>query len=246
MEIKDKIIALLIDSDNISSDYFSIILDELSQYGKVTYRRLYGDFTNPQANGWKQALLDYSIEQIQQVAFTKGKNATDSKMIIDAMDILYQGKVDCFCLATSDSDFTNLAMRFRNDNLVVIGAGEQKTPISFRNACDRFIAIDDLLKAKVQEKKKTAERQQPTNNETQEKLDQLIYTATEIINANEGIDGWMHFAALMNEIYRKENAFNAKLYGYSNPSSIFKNATKNGKKIFTLKLIAGAAQIKIN
>ena len=246
MEIKDKIIALLIDSDNISSDYFSIILDELSQYGKVTYRRLYGDFTNPQANGWKQALLDYSIEQIQQVAFTKGKNATDSKMIIDAMDILYQGKVDCFCLATSDSDFTNLAMRFRNDTLVVIGAGEQKTPISFRNACDRFIAIDDLLKAKVQEKKQTAERQQPTNNETQEKLDQLIYTATEIINANEGIDGWMHFAALMNEIYRKENAFNAKLYGYSNPSSIFKNATKNGKKIFTLKLIAGAAQIKIN
>ena len=104
----------------------------------------------------------------------------------------------------------------------------------------------DLLKAKVQEKKQTAERQQPTNNETQEKLDQLIYTATEIINANEGIDGWMHFAALMNEIYRKENAFNAKLYGYSNPSSIFKNATKNGKKIFTLKLIAGAAQIKIN
>ena len=246
MEIKDKIIALLIDSDNISSDYFSIILDELSQYGKVTYRRLYGDFTNPQANGWKQALLDYSIEQIQQVAFTKGKNATDSKMIIDAMDILYQGKVDCFCLATSDSDFTNLAMRFRNDNLVVIGAGEQKTPISFRNACDRFIAIDDLLKAKVQEKKQTAERQQPTNNETQEKLDQLIYTATEIINANAGIDGRMHFAALMNEIYRKENAFNAKLYGYSNPSSIFKNATKNGKKIFTLKLIAGAAQIKIN
>ena len=246
MEIKDKIIALLIDSDNISSDYFSIILDELSQYGKVTYRRLYGDFTNPQANGWKQALLDYSIEQIQQVAFTNVKNATDSKMIIDAMDILYQGKVDCFCLATSDSDFTNLAMRFRNDNLVVIGAGEQKTPVSFRNACDRFIAIDDLLKAKVQEKKQTAERQQPTNNETQEKLDQLIDTATEIINANEGIDGWMHFAALMNEIYRKENAFNAKLYGYSNPSSIFKNATKNGKKIFTLKLIAGAAQIKIN
>ncbi|MDE7082969.1 MAG: NYN domain-containing protein [Clostridia bacterium] len=131
MEIKDRTIALLIDSDNVSAKYFSIILDELSQYGKVTYRRLYGDFTNPKANGWKQALLDYSIEQIQQVAFTTGKNATDSKMIIDAMDILYKGNVDCFCLATSDSDFTNLAMRFRNDNLVVIGAGEQKTPSSF-------------------------------------------------------------------------------------------------------------------
>lgn len=246
MEIKDKIIALLIDSDNISSDYFSIILDELSQYGKVTYRRLYGDFTNPQANGWKQALLDYSIEQIQQVAFTKGKNATDSKMIIDAMDILYQGKVDCFCLATSDSDFTNLAMRFRNDNLVVIGAGEQKTPISFRNACDRFIAIDDLLKAKTKGTKPTVEKQKSINAEIEEKLLHLINIAKEIINDNAGIDGWMHFAALMNEIYRKENAFNAKLYGYNNPSSIFKNVEKNGKKVFTLKLIAGAAQIKLN
>ena len=154
MEIKDRTIALLIDSDNISSDYFSIILDELSQYGKVTYRRLYGDFTNPKANGWKSVLLEYSIEQIQQVTFTSGKNATDSKMIIDAMDILYKGNVDCFCLATSDSDFTNLAMRFRNDNLIVIGAGEDKTPQSFRRACDIFISIDKLLKT----------REQPNNN----------------------------------------------------------------------------------
>ena len=161
MEIKDRTIALLIDSDNVSSDYFSILLDELSQYGKVTYRRLYGDFTNPRANGWKNALLEYSIEQIQQVAFTTGKNATDSKMIIDAMDILYQGKVDCFCLATSDSDFTNLAMRFRNDNIAVIGAGEQKTPLSFRRACDIFIAIDALLKTgQAQKEKKKATRQE--------------------------------------------------------------------------------------
>ena len=226
MEIKDRIIALLIDSENISSDYFSIILDELSQYGKVTYRRLYGDFTNPQANGWKQVLLDYSIEQIQQVAFSKGKNATDSKMIIDAMDILYQGKVNCFCIATSDSDFTNLAMRFRN-------------------ACDRFIAIDDLLKAKKREKS-NYDKISSARAKTDKKLSDLIKTTKDIINNNSGIDGWMHFAALMNEIYRKENDFNAKLYGYSNPSSIFKNAEENGKKIFTLKPIAGAAQIKIN
>lgn len=246
MEINNKTIALLIDSDNISSDYFSIILEELSQYGKVTYRRLYGDFTNFKANGWKQALLDYSIEQIQSIPFTKGKNATDSKMIIDAMDILYQGKVDCFCLATSDSDFTNLAIRFRNENLVVIGAGEQKTPTSFRNACDRFIAIDDLQKAKLRENKPAIEKQQINGGEAKEKILRLINIAEEIINANAGIDGWMHFAALMNEIYHKDNAFNAKIYGYSNPSSIFKNAEKDGKKVFTLKLIAGAAQIKIN
>lgn len=241
MEIKDKVIALLIDSDNISSDYFSIILDELSQYGKVTYRRLYGDFTNPQANGWKQTLLEYSIEQIQQVAFTKGKNATDSKMIIDAMDILYQGKVDCFCLATSDSDFTNLAMRFRNDNIVVIGAGEQKTPISFKRACDRFIAIDDLIN-KIKEKKKTKK----VDNEINDKLASLIDVAKKILNTNVGIDDWMHFAAFMNEIYRKENDFNPKLYGYNTPSLMFKNVKEGEKKVFTLKIIENIPQIKLN
>lgn len=176
MEIKDRTIALLIDSDNISSDYFSIILDELSQYGKVTYRRLYGDFTNPKANGWKSVLLEYSIEQIQQVTFTSGKNATDSKMIIDAMDILYKGNVDCFCLATSDSDFTNLAMRFRNDNLIVIGAGEDKTPQSFRRACDIFISIDKLLKTREQPNNNRKGKAKKTENSSQ-KVDRIIKIA---------------------------------------------------------------------
>lgn len=252
MEIKDRIIALLIDSDNISSDYFSIILDELSQYGKVTYRRLYGDFTNRKANGWKQALLDYSIEQIQQVAFTKGKNATDSKMIIDAMDILYQGKVDCFCLATSDSDFTNLAMRFRNDNMIVIGAGEKKTPTSFRLACDRFIPIDELLAAAGSKQQKPAKKskgkaaEHPAEDGEAAKRQRLIAAAKNILQQNAGLDGWMHFAAFMNEIYRKENDFNPKLYGYSNPSSVFKNLESGGKKVFALELVGGAAKIKLN
>ena len=188
MEIKDRTIALLIDSDNVSSEYFSIILDELSQYGQVTYRRLYGDFTNPKANGWRPALLEYSIEQIQQVAFTSGKNATDSKMIIDAMDILYKGNVDCFCLATSDSDFTNLAMRFRNENLVVIGAGEKKTPASFRRACDIFIAIDEILQANKKakadaERKATEEKESPS--ETDKAKEKLIRTAKRIVEEGE-------------------------------------------------------------
>ena len=233
MEIKDRTIALLIDSDNVSSDYFSILLDELSQYGKVTYRRLYGDFTNPRANGWKNALLEYSIEQIQQVAFTTGKNATDSKMIIDAMDILYQGKVDCFCLATSDSDFTNLAMRFRNDNIAVIGAGEQKTPLSFRRACDIFIAIDALLKtgqAAAEEKKQTTPQKGGTKQATpptDKKREKLIRIATQIVREGADVDGWMHFSAFMNEIYRKENDFNPKLYGEqsSKPIPFFKALT---------------------
>ena len=188
MEIKDRTIALLIDSDNISSDYFSIILDELSQYGKVTYRRLYGDFTNPKANGWKSVLLEYSIEQIQQVTFTSGKNATDSKMIIDAMDILYKGNVDCFCLATSDSDFTNLAMRFRNDNLIVIGAGEDKTPQSFRRACDIFISIDKLLKTREQPNNNRKGKAKKTENSSQ-KVDRIIKIAKSIVQEGADIDG---------------------------------------------------------
>lgn len=254
MEIKDRTIALLIDSDNVSSDYFSILLDELSQYGKVTYRRLYGDFTNPRANGWKNALLEHSIEQIQQVAFTTGKNATDSKMIIDAMDILYQGKVDCFCLATSDSDFTNLAMRFRNDNIAVIGAGEQKTPLSFRRACDIFIAIDALLKtgqAAEAEKKQTKPQKggaKQTPPPTDKKREKLIRIATQIVREGADVDGWMHFSAFMNEIYRKENDFNPKLYGEqsSKPIPFFKGLTSGGREVFMLKKNGNVDKIRIN
>lgn len=251
MEIKDRTIALLIDSDNVSAKYFSIILDELSQYGKVTYRRLYGDFTNQKANGWKPALLEYSIEQIQQVAFTTGKNATDSKMIIDAMDILYKGNVDCFCLATSDSDFTNLAMRFRNDNIVVIGAGEQKTPASFRKACDIFIAIDELINAEkvpTQKLDKEENATKQTKTPTVKKIEAIIKTAKQIVSEGAEADGWMHFSAFMNEIWRKENDFNPKLYGAQNnkPIPFFKSLKTKNKPIFILERIDKIDKIRIN
>ena len=258
MEIKDRTIALLIDSDNVSSDYFSIILDELSQYGKVTYRRLYGDFTNNKANGWKPALLEYSIEQIQQVAFTSGKNATDSKMIIDAMDILYKGNVDCFCLATSDSDFTNLAMRFRNDNIVVIGAGEKKTPLSFRRACDIFIPIDEILSAAKAAKKAAAEEgtkkkgrpkksAEPPKTTAEKRLEDLVNVADDIIASGADLDGWMNFSIFINELRRKENDFNPKLYGFTNsrPIQFFKSIEKDGKPVFLLEKSDKADKIKI-
>lgn len=251
MEIKDRTIALLIDSDNVSAKYFSIILDELSQYGKVTYRRLYGDFTSPKANGWKPALLEYSIEQIQQVAFTNGKNATDSKMIIDAMDILYKGNVDCFCLATSDSDFTNLAMRFRNDNIVVIGAGEQKTPASFRKACDIFIPIDELINAEKVPTQKLDKEENATKQiktPTVKKIEAIIKTAKQIVSEGAEADGWMHFSAFMNEIWRKENDFNPRLYGAQNnkPIPFFKSLMTKNKPIFILERIDKIDKIRIN
>ncbi|MDR0856723.1 MAG: NYN domain-containing protein [Clostridiales bacterium] len=150
MEIVDKTIALLIDSDNISKDYFTILMEELDKFGTVTYRRIYGDFNSPNTSGWRPLLLEFAIEPIQQYAYVTGKNATDSAMIIDAMDILYTGNVNCICLATSDSDFTKLAIRFRNANYTVIGAGEQKTPQPFRAACHQFLLMDTLLAATKQ------------------------------------------------------------------------------------------------
>ena len=119
--------ALLIDSDNISADYIKIILDELSKYGTVTYKRIYGDWTHSNSSKWKDVLLANSINPVQQYSYTTGKNATDSAMIIDAMDILYSGHVSGFCLASSDSDFTRLAMRLRESGMYVIGMGERKT-----------------------------------------------------------------------------------------------------------------------
>ena len=279
IEIKDRTIALLVDSDNVSQKYFATLLDELSQYGRVTYRRLYGDFAKPKANGWEKAILDNSIELIyasssyaKTVVTDKstgkeqiyGKNTTDSKMIIDAMDILHEDKVDCFCLATSDSDFTNLAMRFRNDNIVVIGAGEEKTPVPFRNACDIFIRIDELLEAEKIEEEMKAAAKKNKNGKSQKKQGEktvhaqtggvrdaaaIIKTAKQIVENGSDAEGLMHFAAFMNELRRRVNDFNPRLYGATNnsPLQFFKNLKDaGGKNVFKLKKPNQVDKIGIN
>ncbi len=141
----EKRYALLIDADNVSAKYVAVILDELSKYGTVTYKRIYGDWTSTLHSKWKDTLLENSITPIQQFSYTQGKNATDHAMIIDAMDILYTGQVDGFCIASSDSDFTRLAARIRESGLTVIGMGEKKTPLAFRKACDIFTTLEILL-----------------------------------------------------------------------------------------------------
>ena len=138
--------ALLIDADNVSAKYIKPITDELSKYGTVTIKRIYGDWTLTLHAKWKDTLLENSITPIQQFGYTQGKNATDSAMIIDAMDILYGGSVDGFCIVSSDSDFTRLASRLRESGLTVIGMGEKKTPTAFRKACDIFTTLELLLK----------------------------------------------------------------------------------------------------
>ena len=142
--MENKRFALLIDADNISAKYIGDILEELSTYGIITYKRIYGDWTSSQANKWKKELMENSVIPVQQFSNTVRKNATDSTLIIDAMDILYTGNVQGFCIVSSDSDFTRLAIRLRESGMEVIGMGEEKTPRSFRVACTRFVNLENL------------------------------------------------------------------------------------------------------
>jgi uncharacterized protein (TIGR00288 family) len=235
MEIKDRTIALLIDSENISQAYFSVLMEELNHFGDVTYKRIYGDFTK--GNGWRQIMLDNAITPIQQFSYTIGKNSSDSAMIIDAMDILHAGNVDCVCLATSDSDFTRLAMRFRENNWIVIGAGEKKAPQSFQSACHRFILLDTLFAEGKEKPKGTPENEK-----------QLIEIAKNIVQNNAEADGQMHFSTFMNELYKKQNTFNPKSYGstYTRPILFFKELKQNGRPVFTLERGDNFDKIRLN
>ncbi len=141
---KDDRLAILIDADNVSEKYIKYILDEVSGDGTATYKRIYGDWTKPELASWKNVLLENSITPIQQYSYTTGKNATDSAMIIDAMDILYSGNVDGFCIVSSDSDFTRLASRLRESGMYVLGMGEKKTPTPFIAACNKFKYLEIL------------------------------------------------------------------------------------------------------
>ena len=157
----DSRFAVLIDAENVSVKYIKIIFDELSKDGIATYKRIYGDWTKPSLISWKSTLLDNSITPIQQYSYTSGKNSTDSAMIIDAMDILYSGKVEGFCLVSSDSDFTRLAARLRESGMTVIGMGESKTPNSFIAACNKFKYLDILSAADEAEAEEAAPKAEP-------------------------------------------------------------------------------------
>lgn len=157
----DNRFAVLIDADNVSVKYIKIILDEISKDGIATYKRIYGDWTNPSLISWKSTLLDNSIIPVQQYSYTTGKNSTDSAMIIDAMDILYSGRVEGFCLVSSDSDFTRLAARLRESGMTVIGMGESKTPNSFIAACNKFKYLDILSAADEAEAEEATPKAEP-------------------------------------------------------------------------------------
>lgn len=210
----NKRFALLIDADNISAKYIGAILEELSTYGITTYKRIYGDWTSTQASKWKGELLENSVIPVQQFSNTAGKNATDSTLIIDAMDILYAGNVDGFCIVSSDSDFTRLVSRLRESGMEVIGMGEEKTPRSFRAACTRFVNLENLWN-----QDEDAESKDNTISRD------VIYNAiTNIINENENKGKSVELAAVGNRLVNMYPDFDVRNYGYSLLSKFVEDA----------------------
>lgn len=215
-------IAILIDADNISSQYIKVIIDEATKDGIITYKRIYGDWTKPNLASWKDVLLEYSINPIQQYAYTTGKNATDSAMIIDAMDILYTGNVDGFCLVSSDSDFTRLAARLKEAGKIVIGMGKQQTPKPFVSACSKFKYLDIILTEEQSEEIEAKKNVQAETSAmtTKETLNNSIKT---IIDENSDSDGWTLASTIGTLLQKQYTDFDSRNYGFKKMIDLLKD-----------------------
>ena len=213
----EKRFAVLIDAENVSNSYIKYILDEISNYGNVTYKRIYGDWTSAAAADWKKQLLENSITPVQQYSYTYGKNATDSAMIIDAMDILYSGNVDGFCLVSSDSDFTKLAMRLRESGMMVIGMGEKKTPKPFSVACNVFKYLEVLMadaEAEAAEEEKS-NQDEAGSGENMTDIDTILKAMVNIISENGDEEKGISIGELGNLLLKRYPDFDVRNYGYT-------------------------------
>lgn len=206
-------LAVLIDADNVPYSQVKEMLEEIAKNGTPTIKRIYADWTTPRASGWKNVLLENAITPIQQYSYTKGKNSSDSAMIIDAMDILYSEKVNGFCIVSSDSDFTRLATRLREAGMTVIGFGEKKTPQPFIAACDKFIYLEILKITKQENTKKTDEK--PKKVEPLSNVDaETIRLITESVNDLADESGWTFLGSLGNYILKKKPDFDPRNFGF--------------------------------
>ncbi|MFK7813660.1 MAG: NYN domain-containing protein [Maribacter sp.] len=216
-------LAVLIDGDNIPSAYVKEMMEEIAKYGNPTIKRIYGDWTNPRLNKWKTVLLENAITPIQQYGYTQGKNATDSAMIIDAMDVLYSGKVNGFCLVSSDSDFTRLATRLREAGMQVFGIGEKKTPNPFIVACDKFIYIE-ILKNQSQDDSEDAGEEKSKEKTEFDKITskQLRLIATTISDLADD-DGWAFLGDVGSLLQKKQPNFDSRNYGFQKLTPLFQS-----------------------
>ncbi|MBL6445955.1 NYN domain-containing protein [Fulvivirga sp. 29W222] len=216
-------LAVLIDGDNIPSAYLKEMMEEIAKYGNPTIKRIYGDWTKPNLSKWKNLLLENAITPIQQYGYTTGKNATDSAMIIDAMDILYSGKVNGFCLVSSDSDFTRLATRLREAGMQVFGIGEKKTPNPFIVACDKFIYIE-ILKNQQEESTFGASE---TKSHKKSNLDKITQKEIRLISSTisdlEDDDGWAFLGDVGSLLQKKQPNFDSRNYGFQKLTPLIKS-----------------------
>jgi uncharacterized LabA/DUF88 family protein len=220
---KDLRLAVLIDADNVPHRLINGILEEIAKYGVPTFKRIYADWTKPHVAGWKAVLLDHAITPVQQYSYTTGKNSSDSALIIDAMDILYTGRVDGFCVVSSDSDFTRLATRLREAGMKVFGMGEQKTPSPFRAACDKFIYIEILEQAESttkQIKLSDLRKKEKVISKTDKNLVNLI---TSSINDIADENGWAFLGDLGNMLLKKRPDFDSRNYGFEKLLQLIKS-----------------------
>ena len=217
-------LAVLIDGDNIPSAFVKEMMEEIAKYGNPTIKRIYGDWTKPNLSKWKNILLENAITPIQQYGYTTGKNATDSAMIIDAMDILYSEKVNGFCIVSSDSDFTRLATRLREAGMQVIGIGEKKTPNPFIVACDKFIYIEIL---KTKSKEKESEDEKELDKETFDKITakEIKLIATTITDLSDD-EGWAFLGDVGSLLQKKQPNFDPRNYGFQKLTPLIKSTGK--------------------
>jgi len=228
---KELRLAVLIDADNVPYANVKEMFEEIAKYGTPTFKRIYADWTMPTVSGWKNVLLENAITPIQQYSYTKGKNSSDSALIIDAMDILYTGNVDGFCIVSSDSDFTRLATRLREAGMKVIGIGEKKTLNPFITACDKFIYIE-ILKPKAESPvengtKKVSKNAKTPENEPLSKIDpSVIKLCTDSISDLADENGWTYLGELGNLMLKKKPDFDPRNYGYTKLLPLIKSMNK--------------------
>jgi uncharacterized LabA/DUF88 family protein len=237
---KDLRLAVLIDADNVPYSNVHGMLQEIAKYGTPTFKRIYADWTKPTVSGWKTMLLEHAITPVQQYSYTTGKNSSDSALIIDAMDILYSGRVDGFCIVSSDSDFTRLATRLREAGMKVFGIGERKTPSAFISACDKFIYIEILRggeeaarrKATAPARRRNTRRkgkadaaeevEAATDPKVEEKL-QLVNLVSTTINDLADENGWVFLGDLGNLLLKKKPDFDPRNFGFKKLAELIEN-----------------------
>ncbi len=231
MDIKhDLKLAVIIDADNVPNSNVKGMMEEIAKYGIPTFKRIYGDWTKPNLAGWKNVLLQNAITPIQQYGYTTGKNSTDSAMIIDAMDILYTGKVDGFCIVSSDSDFTKLAIRLRESGMKVFGFGEKKTPYPFISACDKFIYLEILKSEKIAEateKQPLKHAKKPKQEVIQNVEAETISLIASTVNDLADDDGWAFLGDVGNLLIKKRPDFDPRNYGFEKLTPLIKSLKKN-------------------